>query len=63
MNVRQLVDKMMDDREFYNKLKQDPAAALAEHNLTPEQVEALKNIDYDHLEHVARLFGPEKFIT
>ena len=45
MNIRQLVDKMMDDREFYNQLKQDPAAALAEHNLTPEQIEILKKIE------------------
>ena len=63
MNIRQLVDKMMDDPKFYERLKQDPAAAMAEHNLTEEQVEALKKIDFDHLEHVARLFGPEKFIT
>lgn len=63
MNIRQLVDKMMDDREFYEKLKKDPAAALAEHNLSAEQIEALRKLDFDHLERIARLFGPEKFIT
>jgi hypothetical protein len=63
MNIRQLVDKMMDDREFYERLKKDPAAALAQHNLSEEQIEALRKLDFEHLEHLARLFGPEKFIT
>jgi hypothetical protein len=59
MKLKQLVDKMMRDRDFYKQLQSDPAAALRSEGATPkpEQIEALKKINYKYLEDVAAAFG------
>jgi hypothetical protein len=65
MNIRELVDKVMDDREFYEQLKRDPAAALRSYGdqPNPEQIEALKKINYKYLEDLAEAFGPQILVT
>lgn len=59
MNLKQLVDKMMSDRDFYNQLRKDPAAALREEGVEPKPklIKALKSINYKSLENVAAAFG------
>jgi hypothetical protein len=59
MELKQLVDKLMVDYGFYLKLKEDPAAALRGQGEEPkpEQIEALKKIDYKSLEDVATAFA------
>lgn len=65
MNLRELVDRAMDDRKFYEQLKRDPESALREHGVKPssEQIEALKNLNYEYLEEVAEAFGPQTSVT
>jgi hypothetical protein len=65
MNIRELVDKVMDDLEFYEQLKRDPAKALASlgDRPSPEQIEALNKLNYEYLEEVAKAFGPQTFVT
>jgi hypothetical protein len=55
----------MDDRKFYEQLKRDPESALREHGVKPssEQIEALKNLNYEYLEEVAEAFGPQTSVT
>lgn len=59
MNLKELVDKVMGDRDFYEKLRKDPATALRGQGVEPkpEQVKALKKINYKYLEEVAAAFG------
>jgi phosphohistidine phosphatase SixA len=65
MNLRELVDKAMDDREFYEQLKRDPERALQQQGVKPssEQIEALKKLNYEYLEEVAEAFGPQTLVT
>jgi hypothetical protein len=59
LDFEDLVEKAIDDPKFYEELKKDPAAALSKSGLTaePEQIEALKKLDYDYLEEVAKSLG------
>jgi hypothetical protein len=59
LNFEELVDKAIDDPGFYKELKKNPAEALSKIGLTaePNQIEALKQINYDYLEEVAKSLG------
>jgi hypothetical protein len=60
LDFEELVEKAIEDPEFYKKLKKDPAAALSKYGFaaaTPKQIEALKKINYDYLEEVAKSIG------
>jgi len=65
IDIRHLVDKVMHDKPFYEKLKENPAAALREIGVdaTPAQLESLKKLNYHSLEIVASAFGPDRFVT
>jgi hypothetical protein len=59
LDFEDLVEKAIEDPDFYKELKKDPAAALSKSGLTaqPEQIDALKSINYDYLEEVAKSLG------
>jgi len=59
LDFEDLVEKAIEDPNFYKELKKDPAAALSKSGLTaqPEQIDALKGINYDYLEEVAKSLG------
>ncbi len=59
LDFEELIEKAIEDPKFYKELKKDPAAALSEFGLTaaPEQIEALKKVNYDYLEEVAKSLG------
>ena len=59
LDFEELVEKAIEDPNFYKELKKDPAAALSKHGLAaePEQIEALKKVNYDYLEEVAKSIG------
>ena len=61
--LKHLVDKLMKDRHFYEQLREDPAAALRSvgAEAKPEQIEALRKINYKSLEEVAAAFND--FVT
>jgi hypothetical protein len=59
MDLEKLVDKVMHEPGFYDKLKKDPKAALlsAGDKPKPEQIEALKKVNYKVLDEIAKVFG------
>lgn len=59
MKLRQLVDKALRSKSFWDQLKKDPVAALQSVGAkpTPQQLKALKEIDYKSLEVLARAFS------
>lgn len=59
MEFRAFVDKMLDDSKFRHEVRKDPKAALERANVKPteHQINALKKIDYESLENLARAFG------
>jgi hypothetical protein len=59
LDFEELVEKAIEDPKFYKELKKDPAAALSKYGLAaePEQIEALKKVNYDYLEEVAKSIG------
>ena len=59
LDFEDLVEKAIENPNFYKELKKDPAAALSKSGLTaqPEQIDALKGINYDYLEEVAKSLG------
>jgi hypothetical protein len=59
MTLRQLVNKLMVSKRFYEDLKKDPEAALRSvgDKPTQKQVEALKKVNYDVLDEIVRVFG------
>jgi hypothetical protein len=65
MNLQQLVNKVMSDPNFFEQLKSNPAAALSSQGAkpTPEQIEALKKINYKSLVDVAVAFGGSTGVT
>jgi hypothetical protein len=58
MKLKELVDKVMANKEWYEQLKKDPASLSKSHNLQldKEQIDALKKINYDSLDDVAKAF-------
>jgi hypothetical protein len=65
MNLRELVDKAMDDPKFYEQLKRDPEEALRSLGAEPteRQVQLLRGLDYKYLEKVVEEFGPKILVT
>jgi hypothetical protein len=65
MTFDQFVHKVISDPQFYQLLKKDPAEALRSVGieLSKEQIEALKEIDYKQLEQIAAEFGPQRFVV
>ena len=61
---RELVEKAMGSYKFYQDLKKDPAAALQALGLqpTPQQIKALKNLNYKSLEAAANTFRSSRVI-
>ena len=59
MDLKQLVDEVMEDKEFYYAFKENPEAALAGRGvkLTADQVEALNKINWRVLDEIAEAFG------
>ena len=65
MTVDELFFKALHDKAFFDELAKDPAAALKRVGAaaTDNQISALKRVNYEVLEEVARAFGPSRFIT
>jgi hypothetical protein len=60
MNIHELFVKALHNQAFWNELKKDPAKAFKDAGIkvTPQQLEAVKNLNYPSLETVATSFGP-----
>jgi hypothetical protein len=65
MTLQQLINKVLNDPAFFSALKKDPAKALQEtdEKLTPEQIKALKELNYKALEDVGSAFAGPGAIT
>lgn len=61
MTLKQLVDKVMTDYEWYQQLKKDPAQLSKAHglNLNEKQIAALRKINYESIDGVAEAFREE----
>jgi hypothetical protein len=59
LGLKELVDKVMAHKEWYEQLKKNPAELSKIHKLQldQEQIDALKKINYDSLDDVAQAFG------
>jgi hypothetical protein len=65
MTLQQLINRILNDPGFWNELKKDPAKALQGigQNLTPEQLKALKELNYKALQDVGSAFAGQSAIT
>jgi hypothetical protein len=65
MTLQQLIDTILNDPGFWNELKKDPAKAVQGlgQNLTPEQLRALKELNYRALQDVGSAFAGQSAIT
>ena len=65
MTLQQLVDKILNDPGFWNELKKDPAKALRGigEKPTPEQLKALKELNYQALQDLGSAFAGQSAIT
>ena len=65
MTLQQLINKVLNDPAFFTQLKKDPAKALqgTGQKLTPEQLKALKEVNYKALEDVGAAFAGGSAIT
>lgn len=65
MTLQQLINKVLSDPAFFAALKKDPAKALqgTGETLTPEQIKALKELNYKALEDVGAAFAGSSAIT
>jgi hypothetical protein len=65
MTLQQLINKVLNDPAFFTQLKKDPAKALqgTDEKLTPEQIKALKELNYKALEDVGAAFAGPGAIT
>jgi hypothetical protein len=65
MTLQQLINKVLNDPGFFSALKKDPAKALqgTGEKLTPEQIKALKELNYKALEDVGSAFAGPSAIT
>jgi hypothetical protein len=65
MTLQQLINKVLNDPAFFTALKKDPAKALqgTGEKLTPEQIKALKEVNYKALEDVGAAFAGGGTIT
>jgi len=62
MELKELVDKVMSNKEWYQQLKRSPEELSKTHklNLNEQQIAALKKINYESLDDLAQAFG-ERF--
>jgi len=62
MKLKELVDKVMSNREWYEQLKKSPGELSKTHklNLNEQQIAALRKINYESLDDLAQAFG-ERF--
>ena len=62
MKLKELVDKVMSNREWYEQLKKSPEELSKTHklNLNEQQIAALRKINYESLDDLAQAFG-ERF--
>lgn len=65
MTLQQLINKILSDPGFWNDLKKDPAKALRGigENPTPEQLKALKELNYKALQDLGSAFAGPTAIT
>jgi hypothetical protein len=65
MTLQQLVDRVLSDPKFWNALRKDPAKALrdAGEKPTPEQIKALKEVNYKALQDIGAAFAGSGTIT
>jgi hypothetical protein len=58
MKLKELVDKVMANKEWYQQLKTDPAefSRINKLDLDEKEIDALKKINYDSLDDVAQAF-------
>ena len=65
MTLQQLVNKVLSDPAFFNELRKDPAKAMqgVGEKLTPEQLKALKEVNYKVLHDVGAAFAGGGSIT
>jgi TRAP-type C4-dicarboxylate transport system substrate-binding protein len=59
MEIHELFARALHNQDFWNKLKKDPARAFKEAGIdaTPQQIEAVKQLNYAALERIATVFG------
>lgn len=59
MKLKELVDKVMSSKEWYEQLKKSPVELSKTHklNLNEKQIAALKKINYESLDDLAQVFG------
>jgi hypothetical protein len=65
MTLQELINKILNDPGFWNQPKKDPAKALqgTGQSLTPEQLKALKELNYKSLQDVGAAFSGSSAIT
>ena len=65
MTLQQLINKILSDPGFWNELKKDPGKALRGigENPTPQQLKALKELNYTSLEDIGSAFAGPSAIT
>jgi len=62
MELKELVDKVMSNKEWYQQLKRSPEELSKTHklDLNEQQIAALRKINYESLDDLAQAFG-ERF--
>ena len=64
-NFEVLVNKMMFDPGFADRMQNDPAAALNELGIepTPERLDAIRHVDFDAITRAAEAIGAAQETT
>jgi hypothetical protein len=59
MKLKELVDKVMASKEWYEQLKKNPEELSRSHHLKldEKQIAALKKINYESLDNLEEAFG------
>jgi len=62
VKLKELIDKVMSNREWYEQLKKSPEELSKTHklDLNEQQIAALRKINYESLDDLAQAFG-ERF--
>ena len=65
MTLQQLINKVLSDPKFWNELRKDAGKALRQigEKPTPEQIKALKEVNYKALQDVGAAFAGGGTIT
>ena len=58
MKLKELIDKVMSNREWYEQLKKSPEELSKTHklDLNEQQIAALRKINYESLDDLAQAF-------